>query len=48
MGSGKANRSNNPNFKENKFTEDEAAMHAEKAAKRPASLNEVPKQTNPQ
>lgn len=38
----------NPNFKENKFTEEETFMHAEKAADRPPSLNEIPKQTNPQ
>ncbi|WP_248925738.1 hypothetical protein [Paenibacillus hamazuiensis] len=48
MDSGKANTPNNPNFKEQKFTEDEAIMHADKAADRPPSLNEIPKQTNPQ
>ncbi|WP_165971995.1 hypothetical protein [Paenibacillus piri] len=48
MDSGKANTKNNPNFKENKFTEEEAIMHADKAAGRPASLNEISKQTNPQ
>ncbi|CAG7628533.1 hypothetical protein ACFQI7_15430 [Paenibacillus allorhizosphaerae] len=42
------NTKNNPNFKENKFTEDEAVMHAEKAANRPPNLNEIPKETNPQ
>ncbi|WP_019533770.1 hypothetical protein [Paenibacillus ginsengihumi] len=38
----------NPNFKENKFTEEQTFMRAEKAADRPPSLNGIPKQTNPQ
>ncbi|AEI41642.1 hypothetical protein [Paenibacillus mucilaginosus] len=46
--SAKANTRNNPNFKENKFTEEEAIMHADKAANRPPSLNEIQKETNPQ
>ncbi|MCZ8522730.1 MULTISPECIES: hypothetical protein [Paenibacillus] len=48
MDSAKANTRNNPNFKENKFTEEEAIMDADKAAKRPPNLNEIPKETNPQ
>ncbi|WP_281887403.1 hypothetical protein [Paenibacillus sp. YYML68] len=48
MDSAKANTKNNPNYKENKFTEPEAIMHADKAANRPPSLNEVPKESNPQ
>lgn len=48
MDNTRTNSRNNPNFKENKFTEEEAAMHADKAAKRPPSLNEVSKETNPQ
>jgi len=48
MDNKKADTSNNPDFQQNKFTEDEALMHAEKAAEAPASLNEIPKETNPQ
>ncbi|MCP1308279.1 hypothetical protein [Paenibacillus tyrfis] len=48
MDSTKANKGNNPNFKENKFTAEEAVMHAGKAADRPPNLNEIPKETNPQ
>ncbi len=39
---------NSPDFRENKFTEEETPVDADKAAKRPPSLNEVPKETNPQ
>ncbi|MEK3720466.1 hypothetical protein [Paenibacillus sp. FSL H8-0034] len=35
-------------FKENKFIEEEAELQANKAAKRPPSLNGIPKQNNPQ
>jgi hypothetical protein len=38
----------NPDYKENKFTAEEAVIRANKAADRPASLNGIPKQTNPQ
>ncbi|MCP3776238.1 hypothetical protein NLX71_23555 [Paenibacillus sp. MZ04-78.2] len=48
MDSAEANTKNNPNFKENKFTEEEAVMHAGKVADRPPNLNEIPKETNPQ
>ncbi|WP_179232642.1 hypothetical protein [Paenibacillus rigui] len=48
MDNRKAKAANNPNFKENKFTEEEALIDADKAAERAASLNEIPKQTNPQ
>lgn len=48
MDNEKANHPNNPNFKEHKFTEEEAVMHAGKVAKRPPNLNEIPKETNPQ
>jgi hypothetical protein len=36
------------NFKENKFIEEEVELQAEKAAKRPPSINGIPKQNNPQ
>ncbi|MCR8631756.1 hypothetical protein [Paenibacillus radicis (ex Xue et al. 2023)] len=44
----KANSKKNPNYKENKFIEEEAVMHADKAAERSASLNQIPKQSNRQ
>ncbi|MBE1441933.1 hypothetical protein [Paenibacillus sp. OAS669] len=47
MDNAKENTKNNPNFKENKFTE-EAVMQAKNAADVPPSLNEIPKETNPQ
>jgi hypothetical protein len=37
-----------PDFKENKFIEEESVLHADKAAKRPPSINLIPKQNNPQ
>ncbi|WP_201305362.1 hypothetical protein [Paenibacillus puerhi] len=37
-----------PNYKENKYVQEESALHAEKAAKRPPSLNGVTKENNPQ
>ncbi|GAA4878102.1 hypothetical protein GCM10023310_67690 [Paenibacillus vulneris] len=48
MDNAKENTKNNPNFKENKFTEEEAVMQAKNAADVPPSLNEIPKETNPQ
>ncbi|SDC52918.1 hypothetical protein SAMN02799630_00096 [Paenibacillus sp. UNCCL117] len=39
---------NNPNYKENKYVQEDSAISAEKAAKRPASLNGVTKENNPQ
>jgi hypothetical protein len=36
------------NFKENKFNEEEPIMKAGKAAKYTPSVNETPKQNNPQ
>ncbi|MEK8128449.1 hypothetical protein WMW72_11085 [Paenibacillus filicis] len=39
---------NSANFKENKFVQEENPVHAGKAAKRPASLNGVSKENNPQ
>ncbi|MCZ8515964.1 hypothetical protein O9H85_26900 [Paenibacillus filicis] len=44
----KAQSKNNPNYKEHKFTEEEAVMHADKAGDFPPNLNEIPKETNPQ
>jgi hypothetical protein len=37
-----------PDFRENKFIEEEAELKAGKAAKRPPSINGIPKQNNPQ
>jgi hypothetical protein len=34
--------------KVNKFVEEETVMDSEKAAKRPPSINGIPKQNNPQ
>lgn len=48
MDNKKANTKNNSYFRKNKFTEEEAVMHAGKAANLPPSLNEIPKETNPQ
>ena len=48
MDNAKPHAKNNPNYKENKFTEEEAVMHADKAGDFPPSLNEIPKETNPQ
>ncbi|MFE5317484.1 hypothetical protein ACFQ88_02130 [Paenibacillus sp. NPDC056579] len=48
MDNKKADTKNNPNYRENKFTEEEALVQAENAAELPASLNEIPKETNPQ
>ncbi|SDJ56305.1 hypothetical protein [Paenibacillus naphthalenovorans] len=44
----KANKRNNPDFRENKFTQEGAIVEPVKAATHPPSLNEVPKETNPQ
>lgn len=48
MDKARSNTENSPNFRENKFTEEETAVDADIAAKRAPSLNEVPKETNPQ
>jgi len=46
--SGKSAESgNNPNYKENKFLQEDSPISAEKAAKRPASLNGITKENNP-
>lgn len=44
----KANKRNNPDFRENKFTQEGTIVEPDKAATHPPSLNEVPKETNPQ
>jgi len=46
----KNNNGSNPSsdFKENKFKEKESELKSGKAAKFPPSMNETPKQNNPQ
>ncbi|MBP1155635.1 MULTISPECIES: hypothetical protein [unclassified Paenibacillus] len=48
MTNGRADNKINPNFRDNKFTQEGTIVEPDKAALHPPSLNEIPKETNPQ